>query len=308
MPNLTDVLVNPCLQDDRQDRASMLRVARETLYKLYIDEGNPWQVTNMFQSLYDSGRQIKFLKGFSLHLTELDDPSSRLDCLGQQLRHLALCSRYYSSPPTYGLTLGQVLKEALVLETLELVFLIDPNPQVFFRQLWPMVIHYRSLTRLFLCGLRTSQTTLTNFLTLHAPTLRSLKLSDIEFGWKKVNGEICVGSWTTMIHFLQQHMNLTNVALDSYLSNRWDQTWFSRYNDEPSNAPIDDGPLCKPMFENTLRYRIEKYVLEGGDCPLDVPRGREHEDPAIYWTEIEDHTWVFQKRSGPDFSNESDDE
>ena len=309
MPNLTNVLVNPCLQDDRQDRASELRVARETLHQPRYDGGDPWQVTNIFQSLYDSGRQIKLLKGFALQLTELDNPSSRLDCLGRQLRHLALCSRYYWSPPTYGFTkLGQVLKEALVLETLELVFFMGPHPQVFFRQLWPTVIHYCSLTRLFLCGLRTSQNTLTNFLTLHAPTLRSLKLSDIEFGWKKVRGEICVGSWTAMIHFLQQHMNLTNVALDSYLSNRWNQAWFSRYNDEPSNAPIDDGPLCKPMFENTLRYRIEKYVLEGGDCPLDVPRGREHEDPAIYWSEIEDHTWVFQRRRGPDFSNESDDE
>lgn len=103
MPNLTNVLVNTCLRDDRLDRASMLRVTRETLYKPSFDEGKPWQVTNLFQSLYDSGRQIKFLKGFRLHLTELDDPSSRLDCLGRQLRHLALYSLLYMHSPTNSL-------------------------------------------------------------------------------------------------------------------------------------------------------------------------------------------------------------
>ena len=313
MPNLTNIhLSDPWWMTERHGKTSMLRVARETLVPPVFHEEPPWQATTMFESLYDSGRQIKLIKGFVLSLAELDNLSSRSDIFGPQLRHLHLCYGYYTDFLPNGLArLVQILKETRALETLELGFTIYSSPwsRLFFCQLWPTAVHYRSLNRLSLSGIRTPQTALTDFLALHAPTLRSLKLSTVEFEYKKVRGEIYAGSWVGMIHFLQRHMNLTNVNLELWLSNRWDETWSLWHNQIDEDRDSDDSMFKKTLecpIENTLKYRVEKFITEGGECPLDIPQGRKHEDPKIYWTEIGDATWRLTEYRFPFASDGSD--
>ena len=307
MPNLTNILLsNPWCNAEGRDKASMLRVARGTLITPVFDEVSPWQATNLFESLYDSGRQIKLLKGSGLSLAVFAKPSARLDIFGPQLRHLHLHCRHYTRSLPYGIAkLAQILKQTRALETLELgiVLMYSTRRMVFFfRQFWPTAVHYHSLNRLSLSKIRVPQTDLTDFLTLHAPTLRSLELRDVEFELKKVRGEICADSWVGMIHFLQRHMNLTNVNLASWLSNGGDEIWCSSFRHFPEDSDLDDSMSEKSLecpIENTLKYRIEKFIVEGGECPLDIPHEREHEDPEIYWTEIGDETWYLSEYRFP---------
>ena len=81
-----------------------------------------------------------------------------------------------------------ILEEGLALESLELdICFVD------FGQLWPGVVRYRSVTCLDLGGVEVSQTFLMAFLSLHAPTLRPLKLSCIRLEWIETRDEICAG-------------------------------------------------------------------------------------------------------------------
>ena len=220
MPNISNVTVNTELElcPITQDRASVLRIARETLCRpWHCSKSNseyPWHVRNLLESLHDSGTQIRLLQGYWLNLMELNHPSSPFKYLGQQLRHLTLQSRYHRESRTYGVVgIQQILTEALLLETLELSFdvSIHAYAKVNFSQLWAKAVHYRSLKQLTLAGVRTSQPSLKEFLTLHAPTLRSLKLDEVGFECKNPRDEN--GLWKDTIYFIERHMNLTAVNL-----------------------------------------------------------------------------------------------
>ena len=290
MPNLVDVNVNPILQTRDMKKATILRVSRETLCEPYNFPG-PYFGTymrrcEMLESLCDSNSQIKVLEGRLLTRETLDRPSVPLHRLGRQIRHLALKVFGYEDRPTVGLLgLRQILEKALELETLQLSFYTGEasRPIIPFDQIWPNVVHYSSLKNLDLSVLRMSQLRLLEFLSLHASTLRSLHFYDIYFEWMEARDHICAGSWTDTIHFLEEHLNLTSVEFEGVLANGWNEAWFFEYEDH-----IDDYDY-KPLTE-TLKYRIEQYIVEGGICPLDLPRGREKENKMDYWLEIGDWT------------------
>ena len=288
MPNLVNVYVNPILQTRSMQKATILRVSRETLCEPYKLFGPTFRTSRqrceMLDSFYDSSSQIKVLEGRLLTRETLDHPSVPLHGLGRRIRHLALELFGYEDNPNLGLLgLRQILEKALGLETLQLSFDIgaDCTPVIHFDQIWPNVVHYSSLKILDLSALRMSQLRLLEFLSLHASALRSLYLIDIDFEWKEARDHICAGSWTDTIHFLEKHLNLTSVAFEGVLGNGWNEAWYFE-NEEH----IDDYDY-KPLTE-TLKYRIEQYIVEGGICPLDLPGGRENENRMDYWREIGD--------------------
>ena len=295
MPSLEHVYVNPLIHT-RGDKASILRVSQETLCEplLFAEDSSATskQRCEMLESLCDSNSQIKVLEGRLLGRETLDHPSAPLHSLGRRIRRLTLRLFGYEHYSTVCLVgLMQVLEKAIGLETLELSFYVREvgyAPVVLFDQIWPNVVHYSSLKCLSLTGFRMSQLRLLGVLSLHASTLRSLQLIDIDFEWKEARDNICAGSWTDTIHFLEEHLNLTRAEFVGVLTNRWNEAWFF----EDKEDHIICGCQNKPLTE-TLKYRIEQYVVEGGICPLDLPRGREHDKKMDYWLEIGDCSFRF---------------
>ena len=307
MTNTLNVYVNPDTRSGGEDRASISRVTRETLcrpnYWVGSDGRYPEPCMDILHSLFGSRSQIKLLEGHQLKSAGFDDPWSQLDRIGRHLRHLTL--RFQPNQPPLRICnlakIQQILEEGLMLETLELMFSLNWSgyPFILFGQIWAKEVHYRSLKRLKLSGVRTPQSRLMDFLTRHAPSLRSLELCDIDFEWKEAWDETCAGSWTDMIHFLEQHLNLTSVSLSGIFTNRWDEGWISGSRERRHHVfhhMMLEGKLIygaskhKPVTE-LLKYRIEQYILKGGVCPLDMPPGRNDKDLWRYWNEIGDYSW-----------------
>ena len=294
MPNLENVYVNPMLQTPPLsiDKGSILRVSQETLCEplLFPEDGSATSRPRceLLDSLCDSNSQIKLLEGRILGRETLDHPSVSLHSLGGRLRHLSLnlCGyEDYSTVCLVGLML--LLETALEVETLELFFYInegDRAPIILFDQIWPNVVHYGSLKCLCLSGFRMSQLRLLGVLCLHASTLRSLRLIDINFEGKEGRDNICAGLWADTIHFLEERLNLTRADFLGVLGDGWDAEWYLK--EEEEDYSIHDRDY-KPLTE-TLKYRIEQYIVKGGVCPLDLPRGREHDNKMDYWREIGD--------------------
>lgn len=233
MPNLENVYVNPILQTYSVDKASILRVFQETLCEplrfAEDDSTTSRQRCELLDSLCDFNSQIKVLEGRILPRETLDHPSVPLYSLGRRIRHLTLDLFDYERYSTVCLVgLMQILETALEVETLKLYFHVkwERRPVVLFDQIWPNVVHYGSLRCLSLRGFRMSQLRLLEFLSLHASTLRSLLLYDIEFEWKEARDNICAGSWTETIHFLEEHLDLTRAEFVGVLTNRWNEAWY----------------------------------------------------------------------------------
>ena len=121
--------------------------------------------------------------------------------------------------------------------------------------------HWPDLKRLKLQGLKAKSISLVEMLAAHATTLRSLELADIYFESYKRNGKEYHGSWMDMILFLESDLNLTAVRLAGQLCNSLDEVW---QLDEPL------GIERLSSDEKYLKYRIERFITEGGPCPIQV--------------------------------------
>ena len=300
MPNLENFHVNPVRRGFSIDKASILRVSQERLCdplrfsEVEDDSTTSRQRCEMLDGLCDSNSQTTVIKGRILGRETLDHPLVPMHCLGRRNRHLTWNLSSYSNYSTvYLVGLIQMLETVLEVETLELSFYVDPDypPVIFFDQIWPNVVHYGSLKCLTLAGFRMSQLRLLGFLSLHASTLRSLLLGDIEFEWKEARDKICAGSWTETIHFLEEHLNLTRVEIVGYLTSGLNETWYLEDQRYHCSSDWDYKPLTE-----TLKYRIEQYIVKGGICPLDLPCGREQDNKMEYWREIEDYSCRFPER------------
>ena len=296
LPNLTKVYVNPDVRY-RMGKGSVLRECEPCHMRRNSHDSSGSESIgsrcDVLDSLRDSRSQIKLLEGPGLACQNVSNPSQRLQYFDRQLQHLALKVFSYKDHPVVGLVeLRQILEKALKLEVLRLSFDLTEayTPTALFDEIWPRVIHYSNLKRLELGCLVVSQLRLMSFLSLQAPTLRSLELSEMEFEWEEARDNNCQGSWTDTIHFLEERLNLTRVNFVGLLTNGWDEEWYFEARDDRSIYPFlyEDRPLTE-----TLKYRIEQYVTKGGICPLDLPRGREYKRKIDYWREIADYscTW-----------------
>ena len=97
-----------------------------------------------------------------------------------------------------------------------------------------------------------------NLWTTHASSLRSLALGPFLLEHRELDGRRCHGSLVEMA-FLQNSLSLQDERLNRLI--RWilDDSKYRR-----SQARCPEEGSCP-------RHRIERYILEGGTCPLPRP-------------------------------------
>lgn len=285
----------------------------------------PASVLNLLYILEDFGTRLKSIDARAISWEDFPLYQPPLDLLIPQLRNPTLFIHGERGVPKdeYVTVLGKGLTKASSLQKLELAFNCDEpehlHKTIFLEDLWPDATPVYSYLKTFhLSGVRTPQWLSEEFLFAHASTLQHLVLHCIDFEWTETRDDLAVGSWTDTIHFLQEEPCLKTVNLCGTLSNRWCECWVSSVPElrrslvdafTTEHPTLDAGWLrAKPLHE-TLRYRIEQYIVQGGICPLDPPPGREEENPWDWWNEIRDYSW-FADGSGffpPDDEYDGDD-
>lgn len=169
-----------------------------------------------------------------------------------------------------------------------------PRPPL--AELLPKETYFPCLTRLTLSGFRVEETDLISLLTRHAETLSTLRLGLGHLSPDADSGaEAC---WVRVIRRLQSDLHLKKMRFSRYLGNDASQSWgiseFRRYS----------RPGC-------LKERIEKFVVQGGTCPLEqVAVGWEPDEPKESHSYFvgDDSWWMNRVRlePAPD-GDESDD-
>ena len=155
--------------------------------------------------------------------------------------------------------------KAMMLQTLHLSFHTPREPNgIRLSQLIKFREHWPSLNDLKLGFISTEQSILQTLLSTHAPTLRSLELSNITLDPMKGDGTPDPSSWRSMLQFLQTSLQLQNVRFDGSLDACM-EIWVT-HDDEYYKAR--HIPFVKDPEEVTLRDRIKHFVLKGGSCPL----------------------------------------
>lgn len=123
--------------------------------------------------------------------------------------------------------------------------------------------HWPNLKRMKLQGFGTTDASLMEVLSTHANTLESLELAFIHLENNLRDGEKCPVSWIEMFFYLHNSLNLRYISLRGELANDLDEMWCFRELG-PNDRDWGEGP-GKP---SQLKHRIERFIVEGGICPL----------------------------------------
>ncbi len=134
--------------------------------------------------------------------------------------------------------------------------------------------HWPHLRRLKLGAMHTSEMCLRKFLTAHTSTLRSLALAHIyitgKHGWPKSRKGR--GSWLSIILSLERDLRLDRLRLDGKFSNHWDEAWTTHDPDEDEHWAGYGRSQNRPLPGVSLKHRVERFVVSGGDFPLSPPK------------------------------------
>ncbi len=216
----------------------------------------------------------------------------------QRVNHLSLCFQYtHRASGTHRASwtrrdmLHEVVSKASGLQTLELCFLF-PSISLFpwngswsymeLSEFLPRHAHWPSLARLKLEKIPTTQSALMDLLSSHARTLRSLQLQCIGIYGVETTDEFGEHAWTEMVHFMQRELSLTEVFIDGNILG--------------CNIGCETV-VAEGWWEDTLGFKVERYIIDGGVCPLDNPRA--DLDDYAFWHAIKDYSW---NRWGPSIS------
>lgn len=293
MPSLTSVTL-----DKRHSVKPVAKSARESLVEPTVWSGQlyyPQQFGDLVRAAHASGVVLNRLDGLGICWSGFEDYSECLGQIAQGLSHLSLMFRQKMAiSKKESDMLREVVKSASGLQTFEISFtsLLNHHTDrsVPLSDFLPSCKNWSSLKRLKLEAIITSQLALMDLLSCHATTLRSLELSDIEIDVVTEGGTM-IGSWTNMIHFLQENLSLTDVSLHGSLCITWGEGWWVNTEQSWRFANNHRHDVKLPPLEETLKFKVEQYILEGGTCPLDLPKNGDYLYLEDYLWWIEDYSW-----------------
>ena len=177
-----------------------------------------------------------------------------------------------------GTRLGAMLNRAPLLETLSLSFSASAFKDLYLPRYLPSIIpeniRWSRLSSLKLVSMTTSQEYLCYLLSSHASTLTSLEIAHVSLMPPKhprnyhenledlSEARDCsknedYGSWTSIILFLYNKLNLTSVRFSGTLSNLRDEAWFIRDPEEVSCIAS-----ARPPKGTCLKHQVERYVVQ----------------------------------------------
>lgn len=162
------------------------------------------------------------------------------------------------------------------------------------------------LKRLMLRSMSCHEATLRTIIVRNAETLRSLELGCIYLLNEETSGRESGPSWVSTIRFLQSTLKLNHVMLDGYLANGKNESWKTH----PLEACPAETDTDSNLYhgENSLRSRIERYILHGGECPISgdnfsnwerewvKDKKGDHSWYSCEWSELDDHERSITRR------------
>lgn len=305
LPNLTSVTLARRYEPNWPGIKVKLpsRIAHESLHNPSTWAGikhYPDQFGDLMRATCASGVKLQRLDGSGICWRDFEDCSDSLVPNAQGVSHLSLELEGFEDEEwdRKGAMVREVLNSASGLQTFEISFkpAFDYGGRFLqMRTFLPHHVHLSTLKRLKLEAICGRQFELIDLLSRNAATLRSLELGYITFHHGLGKNDTRTGSWTVMIRFLQQHLSLAEVSLYGNLGNGlgygenecwgvYTERWWRHSNDSNRDAEL-------PPLEETLKYRIERYIVEGGVCPLDNPNDGTLDDRRSFWEGIQDYSW-----------------
>ena len=156
----------------------------------------------------------------------------------------------------------------------------------------------RGLKRLSLSCARLQDSILRKALTNNANSLRSLTLSNIMLLNDDMPDEgVTKVSWISFIMFLQSTLKLSYITLDQTLSTiDKDEQWFTHAQ---GSCEAKQNCRCYLLGGNSLRDRVERYILSGGECPIPIQASyfEWKEDSGCEEEWKRDHSWCYSFES-----------
>lgn len=271
---------------DRIRWESLSAIGQKTLSEPCIlggQEHHTNQFITLLQVASQSCRNLTTIKGVRLtwEILERNDQLQTMRRAVEKVHHLILAISNYPTYDTCGRRqlLARVIADAVELRTLELYFGCLPIESsgyvIKLDQLLKNRTHWPNLQRLVLQGFCTTEDRLEAFLAGQTYSLISLGLSNMEFELPTKGRLRSSGSFFSLIRFLRSSMRLEHVKFSGTFCNHWDEAWVviwgGRYADD----------------QECLKSRIEKFIVYGGQFPLQVPID------SAGWKSLGDNSWSF---------------
>ena len=267
---------------DRMGFDQMSSIARKTLVEPRSDGGylfHAGQLTALLKAAHTVQKPLKKIKALGMRWSvfqQSKEVSSMMASATKACQYLAIEMDSGDDRENGRANLAKMVSSSPFLHTLEISFghlpFEDKRWIARLSELFEAGAHWPNLKRLKLQALRSTDVSLREFLKAHATTLRSLELAHIDLERSQLNRKERPGSWVEIIVFLQSSLSLTTVRLDGNLSNRWDEGWCIHDPDDSDYWSRFGGSLEEG---SCLKHRIERFVVEGGACPLPMPHEAE---------------------------------
>ena len=288
------------LDDDSIRLDQFSSVAWETLVEPEWPGGAKFhagQFTALLKAAHRFQRPLHTVKALSVPWRAFQQSKEVSDMMASATKacqHLQIELIFVPDQGNRRANLAKLISSSPYLQTLEISFDCQYASHgiytVMLSKLFEAGAHWTNLNRLKLGTVKATDTSLMNLLTTHATTLRSLELANIYLEGYQRDGKDYHGSWVDIILFLQRSLSLGTLRLGGYLSNGLDEAWCLHDPDESEHWHNRDLRLEEG---SCLKHRIERYIVEGGTCPLPMP----HEAKASGgWNYIDsggDSSWAF---------------
>ncbi|MCJ1265140.1 hypothetical protein MMC22_005015 [Lobaria immixta] len=292
---------------DQKPWSFLTAIGRETLSESCSIGGfehHNKQFVALVQAASQSCKNLTTIKGVGLEWEIFDEPNQLRTIFGavKHVQHLVLEISNFPMFDTEGhrRKLAQVIADARDIKTLKLCFGELPMERSDHVMKLHQLLRYRSrwpvLQRLVLEGFNTTEYAFKRFLKSHAASLKFLGISNMEFPLLG-DGDTeqqPTGSIVSLIKFLQFSLNLEHVEFSGTLCNHWDEGWVVNWDNEFTHD------------EHCLRSRIQRFIVHGGDCPLQRDeKGKDDEDDEddeyddYYddgWEHYGDRSWRYEPR------------
>ena len=251
------------------------------------------QFTSMMAAAYKNKKKLKVIevRHLSWKIFQQQD-----DVLAMIITNMRYCEHFtwiltnWRENVNGDIQIGLMMCNAPRLRTIEFNFLSAPHrAHIVLTNLSRVIVenyHWPNLNHVRLYGFRVSVIQLRGFLAAHAASLTSLDLGSIILTPYERNGKPHHSSWIRLIIFLQQSLNLRKMYFRDCIGSEGTENWIVGDPDSWQRIVIKENES-----DLTVKERVERYVVEGGEFPL--PRPPEAEDEPRWRDVLRD----FQSRS-----------
>lgn len=283
---------------ERKPWSFLTAIGRETLSEpcsICGWEHHTKQFVALVQAASQSCKNLTTIKGAGLGWEIFDEPN-QLQKMLQKVKHVQHLILEIPNSRMFDLKghrrkLARIIADAPDLKTLELSFGELPflerldDDVMKLHQLLKNRSHWPILQRLSLQAFNTTEKAFRKFLKSHAASLKSLGISNMEF---PLLGDYdteykSAGSIASLIKFLQSSLKLEHVEFSGSLCNHWDEGWIVNWDNEFTHD------------EHCLRSHIQRFIVHGGDCPLQRKKKGEDEEEDR-WENYGDRSWRYEPR------------